>query len=229
MAAFTPAITSSNRFEVLRLKRSISIFLIISNLLAHNRAFISVALRHVESIVRPRRDNIVKSLTKREVENLSAGIQELDLKCVVLDWEALPPNDLIHAGLANFAVAVRPRVNSAVVAGSATVERKLEPNRLAVLRRSQNDVQVAGVEAEHNLAGHSLQHRRFRADVPRANESPLVQRGRRRRSVGPARVARHFFGRREILGLPVADVSLWSSLVVARRSLRPGARDRKSV
>src|SRR5277367_6434201 len=89
------------------------------------------------------------SLTEREVENLSAGIQELNLKCAVGNWEALLPNELIHAGFANFAGAVRPRVNSVVVAGGGAVERELEPNRLAVLRRSQNEVQVAGVETEH--------------------------------------------------------------------------------
>ena len=79
--------------------------------------------------------NISNSLTKREVENLSAGIQELDLKCAVYDWEALLPNDLIHAGFANFAIAVRSRVNSVVVAGRGAVECDLEANRLAVLRR----------------------------------------------------------------------------------------------
>jgi hypothetical protein len=42
MAAFTPAITSSNRLEVIRLNRSISIFLIISNLFAQNRGVIKV-------------------------------------------------------------------------------------------------------------------------------------------------------------------------------------------
>jgi len=42
MAAFTPAITSSNRLEVVRLNPSISIFLIISNLLTHNRALIKL-------------------------------------------------------------------------------------------------------------------------------------------------------------------------------------------
>jgi hypothetical protein len=42
MAAFTPAITSSNRLEVVRLNPSISIFLIISNLFTHNRALIKL-------------------------------------------------------------------------------------------------------------------------------------------------------------------------------------------
>ena len=46
MAAFTLAITSSNRLEVVRLNRSISIFVIISNLLKHNRAVIKLHEQH---------------------------------------------------------------------------------------------------------------------------------------------------------------------------------------
>jgi hypothetical protein len=42
-AAFTLLITSSNRLEVVRLNRSISIFLIISNLFTRNRALIQAA------------------------------------------------------------------------------------------------------------------------------------------------------------------------------------------
>lgn len=44
-----------------------------------------------------RERNILKSLTEREVENLSARIQKLDLKGAVCNWEALLPNELIHA------------------------------------------------------------------------------------------------------------------------------------
>jgi hypothetical protein len=69
----------------------------------------------------------------------------------------------------------------------------------------------------------------FGTHVPRTNESPLVRRRRRRRGVGPARVSRHSLGRREILGLPVADIRLWSSLVAARRSLRSPSRHGDSV
>ena len=46
MAAFTPATTSSNGLEVVRLNRSISIFLIISNLFTHNRALIKLHKQH---------------------------------------------------------------------------------------------------------------------------------------------------------------------------------------
>jgi hypothetical protein len=42
MVAFTSAITSSNRLEVVKLNRSISIFLIISNLFARNHAVIKL-------------------------------------------------------------------------------------------------------------------------------------------------------------------------------------------
>ena len=111
----------------------------------------------------------MKSLTERKVENLSAGIQELDLKSSVSNWEALLPNELIHAGFANFAVDVRPRVNSVVVAGRGAVECDFEANRLAVLRWSQNQVQVAAVEPEQDLTGNSLQHSCFGTDIPRTD------------------------------------------------------------
>ena len=162
-------------------------------------------------------------LTKREVKNLNAGIQELDLKGAVYDWAFLP-NELIHAGLANFAVAVRRGVNSVILAGRGAVQRDFEPNRLAVLRRSQNQIQVAAWNRNTTLPGTSLQHRCFRADVPRSDESPLVQRRRRRRAIGPLRVSRHFFRRSEMLGLPVADVRFRRLLIVARRGLDSGAR-----
>jgi hypothetical protein len=41
-----PATTSSNRLEVVTLNRSISIFLIISNLFTHNRAVIKLHEQH---------------------------------------------------------------------------------------------------------------------------------------------------------------------------------------
>src|SRR5689334_5554050 len=46
MAEFTPAITSSNGLEEVRLNRSIWIFLIISNLFTHNRAVIKLRKQH---------------------------------------------------------------------------------------------------------------------------------------------------------------------------------------
>src|SRR5260370_10603877 len=46
MAAFTLATTSSNDLELVRLNRSISIFLSISNLFTHNRALIKLHKHH---------------------------------------------------------------------------------------------------------------------------------------------------------------------------------------
>jgi hypothetical protein len=46
MAAFTPATTSSNGLEEVRLSRSIWIFLVISNLFTHNRALIMLHKQH---------------------------------------------------------------------------------------------------------------------------------------------------------------------------------------
>src|SRR6266852_2303580 len=46
MAAFTAAITSSNRLELVRLNRSIWIFFITSDLFTHNRAVIKLDKQH---------------------------------------------------------------------------------------------------------------------------------------------------------------------------------------
>src|SRR5271170_3375636 len=50
MPAFTPAITSSNCLEVVRLNRSISIFLVISNLFTHDHFDQATVARSVCSV-----------------------------------------------------------------------------------------------------------------------------------------------------------------------------------
>lgn len=60
--------------------------------------------------------NIVKSLAECEVENLSAWIKKLNLKCAIANREVFLADQLIHARFANFAGAVRPRVDSVLVA-----------------------------------------------------------------------------------------------------------------
>jgi hypothetical protein len=53
MAAFTAAITSSNRLELVRLNRSIWIFFITSDLFTHNRAVIKLDKQHHSALLRP--------------------------------------------------------------------------------------------------------------------------------------------------------------------------------
>jgi hypothetical protein len=53
MAAFTPAITSSNCLEVVRLNRSISIFLVISNLFTRSGALPELHNSISPAVLRP--------------------------------------------------------------------------------------------------------------------------------------------------------------------------------
>ena len=53
MAAFTPAITSSNCLEVVRLNRSISIFLVISNLFMSSYALRELHNGIIPALLRP--------------------------------------------------------------------------------------------------------------------------------------------------------------------------------
>jgi hypothetical protein len=98
-----------------------------------------------------------KTLTKGEVEGLNAGVKEFDLESSVYDWAFLP-DKLIEPRFPNFTGAVRGSVNSAILASRCSVQRHLEANGLTVVRRSQDQVQVAAVEPEHDLSGHSLKH-----------------------------------------------------------------------
>jgi hypothetical protein len=72
-------------------------------------------------------------------------IEELDFEGSVYDWTFLP-DELIESGLSNFAGAVRGRVNAGVFPGSGAIQSHDKPHRLAVLRGSQHQVQVAAVE-----------------------------------------------------------------------------------
>jgi hypothetical protein len=77
----------------------------------------------------------MKSLSKREVKSLDAGIEKFDLEGSIHDWTLLA-DELIEAGLTNFAGAVRGSVNAVIFAKSGAVQGHLTANRPAVPRRS---------------------------------------------------------------------------------------------
>jgi len=77
----------------------------------------------------------MKSLSKREVKSLSAGIEKFDLESSIHDCTFLP-DELIKAGLPNFAGAVRGSVNAVIFAKSGAVQSYLKANRFTVPRRS---------------------------------------------------------------------------------------------
>jgi hypothetical protein len=97
---------------------------------------------------------------------VKARIEEFDLERPVDDWTFLP-DELIEPGLANFAGAVRASVDAAVFAGSGAIQPYDKAYRLGVLRISHDQVQVAAVEAEHDLSGHGLKHGALGIDDPR--------------------------------------------------------------
>ena len=134
-----------------------------------------------------------KSLTKREIKCLNAKIEELDFEGSAYDWTFLP-DELIESGLSNFAGAVRGHVTAAVFPGDGAIQTHDKPHGLAVLRRSQHQVQVAAVEPEHDLARHYLQHGAFGIDVPRPAQSPMVQRKFHGRAEYLDGILMHFFG-----------------------------------
>ena len=107
----------------------------------------------------------MKSLSKREVKGLNAGIEEFNLEGSIYDWTFLA-DELIEPGLPNFAGAIRGRVNAAIFAGSGAIQPDDKTYRLGVLRRCQHQVQVAAVEPDHNLSRHCLEHGALAINVP---------------------------------------------------------------
>ena len=74
----------------------------------------------------------MKSLSKREVKGLNAGIEEFNLEGSIYDWTFLA-DELIEPGLPNFARAIRGRVNAAIFAGSGAIQSCDKANRFTVL------------------------------------------------------------------------------------------------
>jgi hypothetical protein len=91
-------------------------------------------------------------LAKRERKDLDAEIKEFNLKGHVFDLPLLP-DELIHPRLLNLACAIGAGIGSMMVAGCCAIQLHLEANGRPVLRRAQDQMEVAAVEPRHNLAG----------------------------------------------------------------------------
>jgi hypothetical protein len=83
---------------------------------------------------------------------VKAKIEELDFEGSIYDRTFLP-DELIESGLLNFARAILSRVNTGVFPGSGAIQPHEKPHGLAVLRRSQHQVQVAAVNRNTILPG----------------------------------------------------------------------------
>jgi hypothetical protein len=77
----------------------------------------------------------MKSLSKREVKSLNAWIQEFDLESSIHDCTFLP-DELIEAGLPNFADAVPGSVNTVIFTKSGAVQSYLKANGFTIPGRS---------------------------------------------------------------------------------------------
>jgi hypothetical protein len=104
-------------------------------------------------------------LTECEVKSLDAAIEEFDLKRSVYDCTFLP-DELIESRLSNFAGAVRSGIRSTIFARGSAIQGHFKTDGLAVLCWGQNQVQVAAVEPEHNLARPCLEHGGLGTDIP---------------------------------------------------------------
>src|SRR5947207_3396589 len=96
---------------------------------------------------------------------------------------------------------------AAVFAGSGAIQSHDKAYWLGLLRRSQHQVQVAAVEPEHDFSRYCLEQGALGIDVPRLPQSPMVERGFRGRGENLDRIFMHSFGRGEIQGLAISDIS----------------------
>src|ERR1700720_4538625 len=78
--------------------------------------------------------------TKREIERLDAGIKEFDFECAIL-YLAFLPDELIKPWLSDFTGAVRATIRPAIFARRGAVQCHLETSGLAVVRRTQHQMQ----------------------------------------------------------------------------------------
>ena len=115
-------------------------------------------------------------LAKRKRKDLDAGIEEFNFKSYVFD-RSLLPDELIHPRLSNLARAIGAGIGSMIIAGRCAIQLYLEANGRPVLRRTQNHMEVAAVEPEHDRTGCRLKHGALRADVPRSAQSQLINEG----------------------------------------------------
>ena len=125
----------------------------------------------------------IESLAKRERKDFDAGIKEFNLKGNVFDRPLLT-DKLIHPRLSNLAGAIGAGIRPVIGLGCCAIQLYLEVNGRPILRRTQNHMEVAAVEPEHDLTGRRFEFATPGAGVPRSAESPLIQCGPRRWTVG---------------------------------------------
>ena len=140
--------------------------------------------------------------------------REVDLECAVGDRPRLA-NQLIEPLLGHHSVAFSIDVEPMRIAGRFAVDEHLERHGRTSLPWSQDEMHVAGMEAERDASAGLVQHAGPALDRPITGESPVVEPQRIWRDIRSRLVERDTTWRREVLSLLVAEVRL------GRRQVRP--------
>jgi hypothetical protein len=121
-------------------------------------------------------------LAECEYKGLHTRVKKFDLDSAIV-YLPLLPDELVETRLANLAGPVRGRIKASIVAWRGAVQFDSIANRLPVLRRTEHQMEIAGVEPKHDRAGGCLEHGALATDDPRPTQSPLIQCWLRRRGV----------------------------------------------
>ena len=128
-------------------------------------------------------------LSEREDIGPDSGIQEFDLDGSIADRPRLP-DELVHTRFAHAPPPFGVNVKAMVGPGRSTIELDAKADGVALGRRAQDEVKIAGVEAIGNAAG-VVQRRVFASDRPNPRQAPVVERQGR---YGPGKARSVFAG-----------------------------------
>src|SRR5580704_2228832 len=160
--------------------------------------------------------------SERKGKYLYAGIEKFNFECAVLHFSFLP-DQLVQAVFLHHTLALRVGVHAVVFARRGAVDANAKANRLAILARSQNEMQVARMKPEEHFPWGGHQRRMLIAHSPVSGESPLVDGQARRSRVRLWCVFTNRLRRRVILLPRVANVRLRRRDVLESRfGLRAG-------
>ena len=175
-----------------------------------------------------RRDNILIALVMRapvlaksECVGFDTRVQELDLESVVHYRSALT-DKLVQPLLGHSALAAGIDVRAMARAGRFAIDLDEEADHLSVRRRTENEMQVAGMEFENDAAVFLIEHGMFGLDRPISTQAPFIQSWRAF-CIGVRLIPRRAAWRDEVFRSFIADIRLGRPFAASiRRGL--GAR-----
>jgi hypothetical protein len=105
----------------------------------------------------------------------SAGIEEVNFKGMVADVSG-EPHQLVQTLPVDHAVPVSVNIDTMIAAGRVPVDQDLEPHRLAVRTRSEDQMEVSRVETICDTPVGLRKDGVLAADTPISCECPLIER-----------------------------------------------------